>query len=85
MVKEDMDLNLDLGVGVEEEEEHLVPGSIVEVLYGFSWKSAIIIATPKNEDDDCFLVRLLGDEFGGFSAVKDVQINQFLIRMCRRI
>lgn len=87
MVKEDMDLNLDLGVGlgVEEEEEYLVPGSIVEVLYGFSWKAAIIFATPNNDDDDdCFLVRLLGDEFGGFCAVKDVQINKFLIRKCRR-
>lgn len=83
MVKEDMDLNLDLGA--EEEEEYLVPGSIVEVLYGFSWKAAIIFATPNNDDDDdCFLVRLLGDEFGGFCAVKDVQINKFLIRKCRR-
>lgn len=86
MAKEDMDLNQDLGVGVEEEEEYLVPGSIVEVLYGFSWKAAIIFATPSNDDDDddCFLVRLLGDEFGGFCAVKDVRINKFLIRMCRR-
>ena len=58
MAKEDMDLNQDLGVGVEEEEEYLVPGSIVEVLYGFSWKAAIIFATPNNDENSLWIINL---------------------------
>ena len=67
-------------MGVEVNEDYLLGGSIVEVLYIFSWKQAVVLGktvaeSDEDEDDkDYFLVWLIGDEVENFS-VKDVKVH----------
>ena len=76
-------------MGVEVNEDYLLGGSIVEVLYIFSWKQAVVLGktvaeSDEDEDDkDYFLVWLIGDEVENFS-VKDVKVHKTLIRRCTR-
>ena len=74
-------------MGVEVNEDYLLGGSIVEVLYIFSWKQAVVLGKAVSESDeddkDCFLVWLIGDEVENFS-VKDVKVHKTLIRRCTR-
>ena len=74
-------------MGVEANEDYLLGGSIVEVLYIFSWKQAVVLGKAVSESDeddkDCFLVWLIGDEVENFS-VKDVKVHKTLIRRCTR-
>ena len=78
-----------MDMGVEVNEDYLLGGSIVEVLYIFSWKQAVVLGkavseSDEDEDDkDCFLVWLIGDEVENFS-VKDVKVHKTLIRRCTR-
>ena len=74
-------------MGVEVNEDYLLGGSIVEVLYIFSWKQAVVLGKAVSESDeddkDYFLVWLIGDEVENFS-VKDVKVHKTLIRRCTR-
>ena len=78
-----------MDMGVEVNEDYLLGGSIVEVLYIFSWKQAVVLGktvaeSDEDEDDkDYFLVWLIGDEVENFS-VKDVKVHKTLIRRCTR-
>ena len=74
-------------MGVEVNEDYFLGGSIVEVFYIFSWKQAVVLGKAVSESDeddkDCFLVWLIGDEVENFS-VKDVKVPKTLIRRCTR-
>ena len=75
-------------MGVEVNEDYLLGGSIVEVLYIFSWKQAVVLGkavseSDEDEDDKDFLVWLIGDEVENFS-VRDVKVPKTLIRRCTR-
>ena len=76
-------------MGVEVNEDYLLGGFIVEVLYIFSWKQAVVLGkavseSDEDEDDkDYFLVWLIDDEVENFS-VKDVKVHKTLIRRCTR-
>lgn len=78
-----------MDTGVEVNEDYLLGGSIVEVLYIFSWKQAVVLGKAVSEsnedvdDKDCFLVWLIGEEVENFS-VKDVKVHKTLIRRCTR-
>ena len=76
-----------MDMGVEANEDYLLGGSIVEVLYIFSWKQAVVLGKAVSESDeddkDCFLVWLIGDEVENVS-VKDVKVHKTLIRRCTR-
>ena len=80
-----------MDMGVEVNEDYLLGGSIVEVLYIFSWKQAVVLGKGVSESDedededdkDYFLVWLIGDEVENFS-VKDVKVHKTLIRRCTR-
>ena len=74
-------------MGVEVNEDYLLGGSIVEVLYIFSWKQVVVMGKAvfdEDEDDkDYFLVWLIGDDVENF-CVKDVKVHKTLIRRCTR-
>nr|POF06639.1 hypothetical protein CFP56_29230 [Quercus suber] len=76
-----------MDMGVEVNEDYLLGGSIVEVLYIFSWKQAVVLGKAVSESDeddkDYNLVWLIGDEVENFS-VKDVRVHKTLIRRCTR-
>ena len=70
------------------EKEELVGGAVVEVLYGFSWKGAIVLRQSHVDDDDdineeeeeSFWVRLLGIGVGEYLKLKDVKVPTSLMR-----
>jgi hypothetical protein len=70
------------------EKEELVGGTVVEVLYGFSWKGAIVLRQSHVDDDDdineeeeeSFWVRLLGIGVGEYLKLKDVKVPTSLMR-----
>uniref|UniRef100_A0A2N9HIU9 Uncharacterized protein n=1 Tax=Fagus sylvatica TaxID=28930 RepID=A0A2N9HIU9_FAGSY len=70
------------------EKQELVGGAVVEVLYGFSWKGAIVLHQSHIDDDDdvneeeeeSFWVRLLGIGVGEYLKLKDVKVPTSLMR-----
>jgi len=65
----------------EEEEKYLVTGTLVEVLYIFSWKSGIVLAKASSDtDEEYFLVRLLEVENYLGLNYRDVEVHRSLIR-----
>ncbi|GMY12044.1 hypothetical protein FCV25MIE_07283 [Fagus crenata] len=74
------------------EKEVLVGGAVVEVLYGFSWKGAIVLRQCHVDDDDdineeeeeeeeeSFWVRLHGIGVGEYLKLKDVKVPTSLMR-----
>jgi hypothetical protein len=70
------------------EKEELVGGAVVEVLYGFSWKGAIVLRQSHVDDDDdineeeeeSFWVRLLGIGVGEYLKLKDLKVPTSLMR-----